>query len=111
MKKGIICLWFGSIANIPSGWILCNGANDTPDLRDRFVIGAGSTYNPGDTGGANTHTHDFTSNPHVHSLVGGTKISIDGFAAATTTSEIATGTTNATNHLPPYHSLCYIMKL
>ena len=37
---GMIILWSGNVANIPSGWVLCNGSNSTPDLRDKFVIGA-----------------------------------------------------------------------
>ena len=59
---GMIMLWSGSIATIPSGWALCNGSSGTPDLRDRFVVGAGNTYAVGATGGsANasvvSHTH------------------------------------------------------
>jgi microcystin-dependent protein len=69
IPSGIILLWSGSIASIPSGWVLCNGANSTPDLRDRFVVGAGSTYAVGATGGANTVTLDSTMIPsHTHSL-------------------------------------------
>lgn len=40
VPSGGIILWSGSIASIPSGWYLCNGSNGTPDLRNRFVIGA-----------------------------------------------------------------------
>lgn len=39
---GCIVMWGGSVSNIPSGWRLCDGTNNTPDLRDRFVIGARS---------------------------------------------------------------------
>jgi hypothetical protein len=53
---GGIILWSGSIAAIPSGWALCNGSNGTPDLRDKFVIGAGSTYAVDATGGSTTTT-------------------------------------------------------
>lgn len=49
---GIICMWSGSISNVPSGWALCNGQNGTPDLRGRFVVGAGGAYSVGATGGA-----------------------------------------------------------
>ena len=64
---GVITLWSGSIASIPSGWALCNGSAGTPDLRDRFVVGAGSTYAVGATGGANTVTLDTTQIPsHTH---------------------------------------------
>lgn len=40
VPSGVIVLWSGAIASIPSGWLLCNGSNGTPDLRNRFVIGA-----------------------------------------------------------------------
>lgn len=53
---GLICVWSGSTSNIPSGWALCNGSAGTPDLRNRFVIGAGSTYSPNATGGATSAT-------------------------------------------------------
>lgn len=64
--SGGIIIWSGSVASIPSGWYLCNGSNGTPDLRDRFVVGAGSTYSVADTGGsANaivvSHSHTATS--------------------------------------------------
>jgi hypothetical protein len=54
--SGGIIIWSGSSASIPSGWVLCNGSNSTPDLRDKFVVGAGSTYAVGDTGGSATVT-------------------------------------------------------
>jgi len=44
--NNIICVWAGPIAEIPAGWVLCDGNNSTPDLRDRFLLGAGSTYAP-----------------------------------------------------------------
>lgn len=69
IPSGVILLWSGSIASIPSGWVLCNGANSTPDLRDRFVVGAGTSYAVNATGGANTVTLDATMIPaHTHSL-------------------------------------------
>ncbi len=62
---GMIMLWSGSSATIPTGWLLCDGSNSTPDLRNRFVVGATSTYAVGATGGsANaivvSHTHTAT---------------------------------------------------
>jgi len=73
VPSGIISMWSGSIASIPSGWALCNGSNGTPDLRDRFVVGAGSSYNPGNTGGSNAVTLDGTQIPsHTHSVSGNT---------------------------------------
>lgn len=46
--------WFGSLASIPAGWLLCDGTNGTPDLRNVFVIGAGNLYAVGATGGQAT---------------------------------------------------------
>lgn len=70
IPSGGIIMWSGSVANIPAGWALCNGQNGTPDLRNRFVIGAGSTYAVGATGGSTTknlaHTH--TGPSHTHSM-------------------------------------------
>lgn len=72
VPSGGIIIWSGSTGSIPSGWVLCNGANSTPDLRDRFVIGAGSTYSVGDTGGSTTtgaHTLTTAEIPsHTHSI-------------------------------------------
>lgn len=58
VPRGIIAMWYGSVASIPAGWALCNGANGTPDMRNRFVVGAGDDYSPLATGGANTHNHN-----------------------------------------------------
>jgi hypothetical protein len=63
---GVIVLWSGSIGSIPAGWVLCNGNNGTPDLRNRFIVGAGSTYSVDATGGSAdaivvSHTHTATS--------------------------------------------------
>jgi len=63
---GMIMLWSGSSATIPTGWLLCDGTNSTPDLRNRFVVGATSTYAVGATGGSAdaivvSHTHTATS--------------------------------------------------
>lgn len=78
IPSGVILLWSGSIASIPSGWALCNGSNGTPDLRDRFVVGAGSTYSVAATGGEATHTltaaempsHSHSDPAHSHSFSG-----------------------------------------
>jgi microcystin-dependent protein len=78
---GVIVLWSGSIGSIPSGWVLCNGSNGTPDLRNRFIVGAGSTYAVDATGGSAdaivvSHTHTATSTStvtdpgHKHNLEG-----------------------------------------
>ena len=52
IPSGGIFMWSGSIGSIPAGYVLCNGSNGTPDLRNRFVVGAGSTYVVDATGGS-----------------------------------------------------------
>ena len=51
---GSIMLWSGSIGSIPANWALCNGLNGTPNLQDRFIVGAGSSYAVNGTGGSAT---------------------------------------------------------
>ena len=81
--SGGIIMWSGAENAIPSGWVLCNGSNSTPDLRNRFVVGAGtgSNYSVGDTGGSNdatlvSHSHGAgnygTNNTGGHSHGGNT---------------------------------------
>jgi len=76
---GGIIIWSGAIIDIPSGYQICDGTNGTPDLRDRFVIGAGNSYAVDDTGGSTTkdvsHTHgDGTyataNDAHTHDVAG-----------------------------------------
>ena len=54
LPSGSIIPWYGNASNIPNGFRLCNGTNGTPDLRNRFIVGAGSTYGLGNTGGADS---------------------------------------------------------
>jgi hypothetical protein len=76
IPSGVIVMWSGSIAAIPSGWFICDGNNGTPNLRDRFVIGAGSSYAVGGTGGSKdaaviAHTHTASTNSagsHNHNV-------------------------------------------
>ena len=76
---GGIIMWSGSVATIPSSWRLCNGTNGTPNLQDRFVVGAGSGYAVGATGGSanatlvshsNTGTTGGVSVDHYHIFPG-----------------------------------------
>lgn len=109
--KGIICLWSGAIVDIPNGWALCDGTQGTPDLRNQFVVGAGDTYNPDDSGGADSQTHTFTGDGHLHVLgpVGPLQFG-PGRDVATNTMP-AIGTTDASDNRPQYYALAYIMKL
>lgn len=109
LKIGSIGLWSGSLVTIPSGWIVCDGNNGTPDLRDEFVVGAGATYSPDDSGGAVNHTHDFTGDGHSHNFIAGTQLPAAAQVDPALVSNNATGTTDADSNVPPYYSLLYIM--
>ena len=140
VPSGCIMLWSGSIASIPSGWLLCNGSSGTPDLRDRFIVGAGSAYAVAATGGTAdavvvSHTHTAASNVsdpgHYHNSYtsgapngGGAGNCLSYFQGAggpqptqPASTGITVGTTitsagvSGTNqNLPPYYALAYIQK-
>ncbi len=64
---GVIVEWYGDANNVPAGWALCDGTNGTPDMRGRFVVGAGGSYGLGATGGANSVTLSSYNMPsHSH---------------------------------------------
>lgn len=71
VPSGGIILWSGALSAVPAGWALCDGSHGTPDLRDRFVVGAGATsLAVGATGGAKTATLSVQNLPaHVHTGV------------------------------------------
>jgi hypothetical protein len=133
VPTGAIIMWSGSIASIPSGWLLCNGSSGTPDLRNRFIVGAGSTYAVAATGGSadavvvsHTHTATVTDPGHAHSYnqpvasnaanppgSSGSQPSGTSTGTAVTNISVANSTTgvSGTNaNLPPYYALAYIMK-
>ena len=79
VPSGSIILWSGSTGSIPATWFLCDGTNGTPDLRNSFIVGAGSTYAVNATGGSAdaivvSHTHAATSTSvvtdpgHTHNI-------------------------------------------
>lgn len=121
IPSGVITMWSGSSANIPTGWTLCNGSNGTPDLRGRFILGGGGSYNPGDVGGEAEVTLTKSQIPtHTHKLYvtegefTGTGMNTLAYGkAGVYTSNYTGGNTGggeAHNNMPPYYALCYIMK-
>lgn len=114
---GGIIMWSGAVADIPAGWLLCNGASGTPDLRGRFLVGAGGDYSVGGMGGSAdavlvSHTH--TVGPKVGAAgTGGTEgyVYNEGSGAPIGTGTTLTAGVSATGaNLPPYYALAYIMK-
>ena len=120
IPAGVIVMWSGTAIAIPSGWALCNGQNGTPDLRDRFVVGAGSSYAVGAKGGEASHTLTVEEMPrHSHSVSSLSSTSSGSLPVGSGGSRlensskttVATGGGAAHNNMPPYYALCYIMKL
>lgn len=125
--SGGIIIWSGASDAVPSGWALCDGANGTPDLRGRFVVGAGGTYAVGASGGEAVHTLTENEMPrHRHDLPGeiGYNWLYDDssqgqrlWIASDDPHDVPDPETDYTgggqphNNLPPYYALCYIMKL
>ena len=93
---GGIIQWSGSIANIPDHYQICDGSNGTPDLRNKFVLGAGDTYAVNDSGGSNSPLVNIESgNPSgdINPQFGaGLKATLD-------------------EPLPPYLALAYIQRI
>jgi len=139
IPSGLVAMWSGALAMVPSGWALCDGTQGTPDLRDRFVVGAGNSYAVGASGGATlttpagSHTHTINNaGSHNHSGQTGdtnlnTTVGVTGGGASNAvlsgTHHHSLSTDGDHNHtvnligdhqhtaLPPYLALAYIMKL
>jgi len=74
--ENVIVMYLGTIASVDAAWRICDGTNDTPDLRDEFIKIATNSGDIGDTGGAQGHTH--TGGSHTHTSTGHThSVSID----------------------------------
>lgn len=110
---GGIIMWSGAISAIPAGWALCNGSNGTPDLRDKFVIGANAddsgvaktniTGTPTLSGGSkdavnvsHTHTATVTDPGHTHNAGGSQLTNTGATYNARTTATGSTATSSAT---------------
>lgn len=71
VPSGLISLWYGAVTNIPGGWVICDGQNGTPDLRDKFIVGAGNSYQVGNSGGNDSITLTANQLPsHFHGATG-----------------------------------------
>lgn len=138
IPSGGIIEWSGVIADIPTGYVFCNGSNGTPDLRNLFTIcpgqDSGGTYDTGDTGGEATHVlttaempvhnHGVTDPGHYHSVGLSTNGDQDGSGSNGSTygSGMNTGTAYtgisiqnagsgaAHNNMPPFRAVVKMMK-
>ncbi|MBL7157322.1 MAG: hypothetical protein ISS92_04055 [Candidatus Omnitrophica bacterium] len=131
LPSGVIVMWSGAIVDIPEGWALCDGTNGTPDLRDRFIVGASQDDGPiakttvkgslQQIGGE--HEHTLTENElasHHHTVYassttgGGSQIVADsggGSDSVYNENTSNTGSDAAHENCPPFYALAFIMKL
>ena len=121
LPTGAIIIWSGAANAIPTGYVLCDGNNSTPNLAGKFVVGyhaSNGDYDVGDTGGAETVTLTEAQMPsHVHHfLIQDGSTAPMGYAQSANGTNIGWAGTNskggsqAHNNMPPYYNLCYIMK-
>ena len=137
---GTILLWSGATNDIPQGWHLCDGQDNTPDLRGRFVVGAGGNggYNVGDRGGASSITLSTNQLPaHSHMYAGDDQLDdckpgntgysatgdnivetpggYDAKSSGSGNSRIyrtsSVGGGQSIDNRPPYYALCYIIRV
>lgn len=134
---GGIVIWSGASNAIPQGWALCDGSTAngqvTPNLVNRFVVGATDSYSVGASGGSadavvvsHTHTATVTDPGHTHSFTqentrgtgaSGAQNGESSFSTVNTNSSTTgisvsnstTGESGTNKNLPPYYALCYIM--
>ena len=128
---GMILIWSGAANAIPSGWYLCDGTNGTPNLTERFVVGAGgggnssvnsSPYSVGATGGAISASDTVNISVSVSGTTGydgshsnGSSYSHSGHASIKRHNHSFSGSGSGSDTVtiatrPPYYALCYIMK-
>lgn len=128
IPAGLISMWFGDASSVPSGWAVCDGNNGTPDLRDRFVLCAGTKYAVGATGGSEEVTLTVAQMPkHAHNLLVPYRTAqseTKNHLIEPTSWDWATdnnwrglagvddmGGSNPHPNMPPYYALLFIMKL
>jgi microcystin-dependent protein len=127
-------MFLGTSTNIPDGWALCDGTNDTPDLIDKFIVGAGDIYGIGNTGGSADsvtleHAHNVFINQggsHTHTITRGSSCcgssaASNGNGSSVTTQPAGshshssitvepTGVDGTDKNIPPYYGVLYIIK-
>lgn len=123
IPQGVIVIWSGSADNIPDGWALCDGTNGTPDLQGRFILGSSDNHAVGSTGGEEnvtltveqmpSHSHQVNTawaSAYEYTIVAHGSNTASGPYFSSNNSGIS-GSSQPHNNMPPYYTLCYIIKL
>ena len=124
IPSGVILMWHGTSGNIPSGWVICDGNNSTPNLTDKFIKASGTANNTGgsSTSGATTLSESQIPS-HKHNL-NGNNANIAATNSSWATLQSSTNTVSSPNPIqntggggshthsvePPYYTLIFIMK-
>ena len=120
---GMIILWSGAANAIPTGFVLCDGNNNTPNLSGRFVVGydaSNNDYDVNDTGGSESVTLSVDQIPaHTHTYIDQYVAINNGYrpwpasnndCGQRNINSGSTGGGQSHENRPPYYALCYIMK-
>jgi hypothetical protein len=115
IPRGTIIAWYSS-EDVPFGWAVCDGRQGTPDLRNRFLIGAENKSALGTRSGSESHDHNFsvdtTSGSPLHTSHGPDKPNQEEFGSVIHTHRVAyRGQTKVANNVPPNVAVLFIMKL
>lgn len=130
IPAGMIAIWSGTLNDVPTGWVICDGDNGTPDLRDKFVLGAGENHDVGETGGSEevtltveqlpSHTHTLFAHNSTSSTTSENNVLSGGSTDFTfllgskswkpISANKNTGNSRPHPNMPPYYTLLYIMK-
>lgn len=138
---GMIMMWSGAADALPYGWALCDGTKGTPDLRDRFIVGAGNNYPVNDAGSGDGHDHtlsglsgEFSTNDagrHDHGIYYEEyNVSAAGWSSESSVRRSSGRSDETSDHRhqvsiefnnakvstygvirPPWYALCFIMKI
>lgn len=122
---GCIVWWSGTADNVPAGWHICDGTNGTIDLRDKFILAAGTAHEVGEEGGSEEVTLTVEQMPkHTHQLIEREELNEGSVVKFYDTSSkpraSGRGITSSTNpagnskphpNMPPYYTLCAIQKI
>ena len=122
----LIRLYVGAPSDIPAGWRLADGTSGTPDMRDKFVVGAGNLYGEGSAGGSTaitadnlpTHQHPYSDKDTIYTA---NTVAVQSGSGTTVVQSLTAGggdtaritgnnTTAATPYLPPYYAAAYIIN-
>jgi len=111
-RQPFVFIYTGTIANIPKGYILCDGNNGTPDLAEKFIRGAADSQNAGGTGGETSHYHDFSGDTDYDQYSVTVDNNLDGsygYVACYGHTHNFSGSVDSCTTVSPYYDVLFVM--